>query len=294
MRAFPPLLIMVAAIAAGATMDATIKYLAQTNAVLLVTLARYAFASAISFAVWLHAGSPRITAAMWRGHMARGAIIAVCAVTFFWALTVLPLAEAVTISFIYPLIAPFVARVMLGEQVRSSAVFAAIIGFGGVLIAVSGAPASEQNQQHSLGLAAVLFSALMFSVSMVMMRARALADGPIIVGLMASLTPGVIVAAPAIAFSPPPHLADWPVFVFLGAIAALFMYLISHAYARAEAQQLAPIHYTELLWASLYGYLLFHETPRLQLFLGAALIVAACLFTFYQERRQAVKAASPA
>ena len=294
MRAFPPLLVMVAAIAAGATMDATIKYLAQTNAVLLVTLARYAFASAISFGVWIHAGSPRITAIMWRGHMVRGIIIAGCAVAFFWALTVLPLAEAVTISFIYPLIVPFVARVMLGEEVRPSAVVAALIGFGGVLIAVSGAPASEQNQQHTLGLAAVLFSALMFSVSMVMMRARALADGPIIVGLMASLTPGIIVAAPAIAFSPPPHLADWPVFVFLGGIAAVFMYLISHAYARAEAQQLAPIHYTELLWASLYGYLVFHETPRPQLFLGAALIVAACLYSFYQERRLAAKAASPA
>lgn len=294
MSAFPPLLVMVAAIAAGATMDATIKYLAQTNAVLLVTLARYAFASAISFGVWLHAGSPRITAAMWRGHILRGAIIAICAVTFFWALTVLALAEAVTISFIYPLIAPFVARVMLGEQVRPSAVVAAVIGFGGVLIAVSGAPVGEQNQQHALGLAAVLFSAFMFSVSMVMMRARALADGPIIVGLMASLTPGMIVAAPAIAFSPPPHLPDWPVFVFLGAIAAVFMYLISHAYARAEAQQLAPIHYTELLWASLYGYVLFDETPRLQLLLGATLIIAACLYTAYHERRLAAKAASPA
>jgi S-adenosylmethionine uptake transporter len=286
---------MVAAIAAGATMDATIKFLAQSNPVLLVALARYAFAAAISFVVWRNAGSPRITAEMWRGHALRGVVIAFSAVAFFWALTVLPLAEAVTMSFIYPLIAPFVARLMIGEQVRPSALVAAAIGFAGALIAAAGTPSRAANeQQHLLGLLAVFLSALLFAVSMILMRARALADGPIIVSLMASLIPGIIVAGPAIALSPAPHLADWPVFIFLGLIAALFMYLISYAYARAEAQQLAPIHYTELLWASFYGSVLFHETPRLQLYLGAALIIAACLYTAYQDRKLTVKEASPA
>jgi S-adenosylmethionine uptake transporter len=294
MRAFPPLLIMLAAIATGATMDATIKYLAQTNPVLIVALARYVFAAAISFGVWWHAGKPTITAVMWRGHALRGVIIAFSAVTFFWSLTVLPLAEAVTISFIYPLIAPFVARAIVGEHVRPSAVIAAVIGFTGVLIAALGTPSTEANDQHALGLIAVLFYALTFAVSMVLMRARALADGPIIVSLMASFIPGLIVAAPAITLSPPPHVADWPIFVFLGVIAALFMYLISHAYARAEAQQLAPIHYTELLWASVYGFVLFHETPRPQLFLGAALIIAACLYAAYQDRKLTAKAVSSA
>ena len=86
---------------------------------------------------------------------------------------------------------------------------AAAIGFVGVIIAVTGAPNAEANSQHTLGLIAVLFSALTFAVSMVLMRARALADGPIIVSFMASLIPGLIVAGPAIALSPPPHLADW-------------------------------------------------------------------------------------
>ncbi len=294
MRALSPLVVMIAAIAAGATMDATIKYLAQTNPVLLVALARYAFAAAISFGVWRHAGAPQITAVMWRGHALRGVIIAFSAVAFFWSLTVLALAEAVTISFIYPLIAPFVARAIVGEQVRPSAVIAAIVGFAGILVAVLGAPSGEVGAQHTLGLLAVFVSALTFAVSMVLMRARALADGPIIVGFMASFIPGLIVAGPAIALSPPPHLGDWPIFLFLGIIAALFMYLISHAYARAEAQQLAPIHYTELLWASFYGYVLFHEKPRPQLFLGAALIIAACLYAAYQDRKLAVRAASPA
>jgi drug/metabolite transporter (DMT)-like permease len=49
-----------------------------------------------------------------------------------------------------------------------------------------------------------------------------------------------------------------------------------------------------LLWASGYGFVLFHEAPQPQLYLGATLIIAACLYAAYQDRKLAVKAASPA
>ena len=112
-RAIPPALVLVLAIFAGASMDATIKYLQQSNHVLLVTFGRYLFGSVFSWLIWHRSGRPTITREMWRAHGLRGFVIAACAVTFFWALSVLPLAEAVTLSFIYPLLAPFVARVVL-------------------------------------------------------------------------------------------------------------------------------------------------------------------------------------
>ena len=55
----------------------------------------------------------------------------------------------------------------------------------------------------------------------------------------------------------------------------------------ARAQQLAPVHYTELIYASLIGYLIFHETVRAEIYVGAILIVAACLWAAYDERRLA-------
>lgn len=288
-RTLPPALVLTLAIMAGSTMDATIKWLAQSNNVLLVTLGRYVFGSLFSLGIWFHAGRPTITLEMWRAHGLRGIVIAGCAVTFFWALTVLPLAEAVTLSFIYPLLAPFVARLILGEPVRLTSVAAAIVGFLGVLAAMQGAPSQEESPQHALGVAAVLTSAALFSVAMVLLRARAQTDGAPIVGLMTSVIPAIIVAGPAIAFSQPPTWSDWPAFLLLGALAAVFMYLMAAAYARAEAQQLAPIHYTELIWASAIGYVIFHETPRPEIFLGAALIIGACLFAAYDERRTALK-----
>jgi S-adenosylmethionine uptake transporter len=283
--AFSPALLLIAAIAAGAAMDATIKHLAQTNSVLLVITVRYAIAVLFSLAIWARAGQPRVTGEVWRAHIARGFIIAVSSASFFWAITVLPLVEAVTLTFVYPLVVPFIAHAMLGEHMRLQSVFAAVLGFAGVALSLLGAPSLHQSPLHLYGVIAVIFSALTFAVSIVMMRARAQADGPEIVGVMSSLVPGLILAGPAIALSAPPNLADWAGFLFLGFIAAAFMYLIAHAYARAEAQKLAPLHYTELLWASFYGFVLFHETPRPQIYFGAALIIAACLFNAYDGRR---------
>jgi S-adenosylmethionine uptake transporter len=281
--------ILLAAIAFGSAMDAAIKYLCQTNNVALVTTGRYLFGALFSLIPWLHAGRPPIGRDVLLAHVPRGVMVALCGVTFFWGLTVLPLAEAVTISFIYPLMAPFIAKAMLGEHVRVSSIVAASIGFAGVLAAMIGAPSIAASPMHAYGVAAVLFSAVSYSIAMVMLRDRAKKDGPVIVGLLSSLMPGLIIGGPAIVFSAPPHWAQWWAFLLLGALAAIFMYLLSRAYAHAEAQQLAPIHYTELLWATLAGYAVFHETPRIQIFFGAALIVAACLYAAYDERRLALK-----
>ena len=124
------------------------------------------------------------------------------------------------------------------------------------------------------------------------MRERAQIDGAAIMGLLSSLMPGLFLLAPAVALAPPPHAGDWPIFLLMGLFAAGFMYFLARAYAGAEAQQLAPIHYTELIWASLIGYYLFAETPRPQIFMGAVLIVAAGVYAAYDERRlRAPKAA---
>ena len=281
----PPALVLTLAIIAGASMDATIKHLSMTNHVLLVAFGRYLFGAMFSLMIWARAGRPVITREMWRAHGARGFVIAACAVTFFWALSVLPLAEAVTLSFIYPLLAPFVAWVILKERVRPSSVICALVGFAGVIVAMQGAPSETESPQHDLGVIAVLVSAGFFSIAMVLLRERSQKDGAVIVSLMTSVVPGLILFAPTVIFATPPLLSDWWFFLQLGALAAVFMYLMAQAYARAEAQQLAPIHYTELIYASVIGFVIFHETPRVEIYAGAVLIVAACLWAAYDERR---------
>lgn len=285
MRSASPTLVLVLAMVAGAAMDATIKHLGQSNHVLLVALGRYAFGALFSLSVYLHAGRPTITTAMWRFHGLRGALIAMGGTGFFWAFTVLPLAETITYSFVGLLMIPFAAAALIGERLRPTSILAGLIGFAGVIVAMQGAPSAEQSPQHALGVAVVLGAASLFAVSMVMMRKRAAADGAPIVGLLSSLMPALIIVGPALVLAPPPLWSDWPMFLLMGVFAAIFMYLMARAYAGAEAQQLAPIHYTELIWAALMGYILFHETPRPPIYAGALLIIAAGLYAAYDERR---------
>ncbi|ANP46523.1 DMT family transporter [Candidatus Viadribacter manganicus] len=285
----PPALVLTLAIIAGASMDATIKHLLQSNHVLLVSFGRYLFGAFFSLLIWWRAGKPVITKEMWRAHGLRGFVIAICAVTFFWSLKVLPLAEAVTLSFIYPLLAPFVAFVLLKERIRVSSVICALVGFGGVILAMQGAPSEAESPMHDVGVIAAILAATFFSIAMVLLRERSQKDGPVIVSLMTSVVPGIILLAPTMVFATPPNLDNWWFFLQLGALAAVFMYLMAQAYARAEAQQLAPIHYTELIYASLIGFFLFHEVPRPEIYMGAALIIAACLWAAYDERRLSLK-----
>lgn len=273
-------------------MDAVIKHLVATNDTLVVVFGRYLSASVFAAMIWLRAGRPAITADMWRAHGARAVVIAACAVAFFWSLSALPLVEVIVISFLAPLLMPFTARAMLGERIRLRNVGAGLLGFGGVILASAGAPAEAMSQTRILGVAAVLFAAVTYAVSMTMLRARAGKDGPEIAGLLAALLPGALVCGPAIIAGHLPPVSDIPAFVALGLFATGGMYLFAKAYASAETQVLAPLEYTALIWAAAIGWFLFAEPVRPQVWLGAAVIVAACLWGAREEK--ALSAASGA
>lgn len=266
-------------------MDAVIKHLALTNSALAIALGRYVFGAIAAGAIWNAAGRPRITFEMVRAHAVRGVLIATSALCFFYALGVLELVEAITLGFLAPLLVPFAAWALLGEKPRSSSLLTVAIGFVGALVAASGAPVERQGPDHLLGVAAALTASVTYALSIAMLRGRADKDGAPVVGLMQTLMPMAIVAGPAIALSPMPPLVDLPWFFVMGILGAMGWYLLINAYARTEAQRLAPLEFTALIWASFFGFVFFQEVPRLQVYAGAALIIAACLFAAWEERR---------
>jgi S-adenosylmethionine uptake transporter len=259
-------------------MDGVIKHLVARYDALAVTFGRYIFATGFAAAIWAQAGRPVVTGEMWRAHGLRGVIISVSAVTFFWSLSVLPLAEAVAISFVAPLLIPFFARLVLGEKINPRSIAACVIGFAGVLVATLSAPQSSAHPQRALGIAAILIAAVAYALSVTLLRGRAGKDGPPIVGLLAALIPGCIIAGPALTTADLPAARDLPAFALMGAFGASGMYLLAKGYAGAQAQELAPLEYTALLWATAIGFGFFGEVPTLQVFLGAALIIGACLW----------------
>ncbi|HNR76205.1 MAG TPA: DMT family transporter [Parvularculaceae bacterium] len=282
-----------AGIAVLCAMDGVIKHLVATNDVLVVTLGRYLFGAAFAAVIWLRAGAPTLTRDMWKAHGLRGFVIAMAATSFFWCLSILPLAELIVITFVAPLLVPFMASVVLGEKVRPRSLAAGFAGFAGVIVAAWGGDNFSPDNQRLLGIGGALFSAVTYALSIALLRGRAGKDGAEVVGLLGAIVPGVIVAVPAVVTGELPPVRDLPDFLALGALAAAGIYLLARAYANAEAQVLAPLEYTALIWASLIGFLFFSEIPRPQVWLGGAIIIAACLWGAQKEKEKLLTPFAP-
>jgi S-adenosylmethionine uptake transporter len=287
-----PILVYVVGVAFFCAMDAVMKHLVAGHPVVLATVWRYAAAILFILPFWWREGRPPITREMLPINALRGATVAMSAFLFFWGLSVLPLAEAVTIAFVAPLMIPPLAALFLGERMQSGNILAGLVGFAGVLVAV-GADPTGFGAERLLGVGAILLSAFTYALTIVITRLRAAKDGPSILSLLGALFP-LLYLTPFVAWKLPmadwlPSGIDWLWVGLAGLTGAVALQFIARAYARAEAQVLAPFEYTALFWAALFGWLFFAEPVSWRTWAGAAIIIAACL---WQARRQVVPAPS--
>ena len=285
-RAASPVLIAFGGVGLLCVMDAVMKHVVGSTNAFSATFFRAVLTLALSAPLWAMAGRPALTRDVWRAHAVRGAVTTVSACAFFWALTVLPLAEAVTLSFVAPLIIPFVAWAVLGERPRGAGLIAALIGFAGVVVTTQGAPPGEDSPARTLGILVMLAAGVAWALSLVLLRGRAGRDGPAIVTMMGSLVPAVLLAPVAAGIGEWPDAATWPWLGLAALLATAGVWMLSRAYALAEAQVLAPLEFTALLWAALLGWAFFGEVPRVEVWIGAAIIIGACLYMGWDERRR--------
>ncbi len=276
-----PLIAASAGIALFAIMDGAMKQASLLAGVYTAMLARSLVGAVLMVPVWWFSpGAARRLpgAALLRMHALRGVVCAGMAVSFFWGLVRTPMAEAIAISFLAPLIALFLAAAMLGERIRWPAIAAALLGLAGVAVIVlarlseSGTPGGEA----AWGIASILLSAVLYAWNLILQRQQALVAGPVEVALFQSIFVGLTLALLAPWLAHMPAAGAWP---WIGGAALLVMVslmLLSWAWGRAEAQLLLPIEYTAFVWSALMGWLLFGEALTVPTLAGAALIIAAC------------------
>lgn len=210
-------------------------------------------------------------------HLWRSMVVSVMAVSFFWSLTVLPLAEAIGLSFIAPVIALYLAAVMLGEVIGKAAIFASVSGLLGVVIIIAGRVSGGYTTDHLWGAVAVLFSAVVFAYNLILARRQAQVAKPVEIAFFQNLFVAVTLsfAAPWLLVAMPVDKA--PMLAGAAALAILSLLLLSWAYARAEAQILIPVEYTAFVWAAAFGWLFFSEPVTAPVLLGTLLIVTGSL-----------------
>jgi len=221
----------------------------------------------------------------------RGAVLLVSYTSYYMAFPALPLAEAIALYFISPIIVTLLAGPLLGERVTIRSWGAVGAGFAGVLFIMR--PGVGLFEPATL---LSLLSAAAYAFGMTL--ARKLGDQEpsavmafyqnAVYGVGALAIAGICAAFqvtrlghPSLDFLVRPWAAptarDFLLMAACGVIAAVAMWLLTQAYRMAEANRVTVFEYTGMIWAPLWGYLFFAEVPRLTTLIGMGLIVAAGL-----------------
>ena len=197
----------------------------------------------------------------------------------FYAITHLPLADAVSISYARALFIIPLAVLFLGEVVRLRRWTATAVGFVGVIIMLR--PGGEIEPAT---LVAVLGAVLVATVT-IMIKKLSTTESPESMLFYFGAVSSVVALGPALLVWRTPTLAELSFLMAIGALGAAGQYCIIRAYRIGEATALLPFDYTRLLFAGAIGFLLFAEIPDNWTVTGAIIVVAATLYIGIREAR---------
>ncbi|WP_046866402.1 DMT family transporter [Microvirga massiliensis] len=264
-----------AGIAFLSIMDAVIKALAAYYPVLQVSFLRFASGTlaAVLLVAVMRPGFPSRETVMANG--LRSVVAMLTATSFFYALSQLPLAEVLVLSFLAPMLVAVFAGLLLKERIDRQIVLALAAGFVGTVIVVAGHGGGDGDTRSWAGVASALFSAVVYALNLVLLRQRAQRDHFVFIVLLQNVGPFLLLAPAAAAVWAPPTIAHVGWFLSLGVLGVAGHVLMAVAFARAEAARLAPLEYTALIWAALIGYVVFDEVPTFATAIGAVLIIGA-------------------
>jgi S-adenosylmethionine uptake transporter len=276
-RPFIPFMVAAAGIGTFSLMDVAMKDLALSIGTYNAVMWRNCLGALFMGLLFIGTRQKWPPAHILKIHLWRGMVASVMSISFFWSLTKLPFAEAIGLSFIAPVIALYLAAVMLGETIGREAIWASLAGLGGVVIIMAGRLSGQYTNGHLWGAAAVLFSAIVFAYNLILARKQAQVAGPIEIAFFQNLFVATTLSFAAPWFLQPIGAAHTPLIGGAAILSIISLLLLSWAYARAEAQILIPVEYTAFVWAALFGWLFFAEPVTVPVLLGTVLIVSGSL-----------------
>jgi drug/metabolite transporter (DMT)-like permease len=274
--------IMIAGIAAFAVMDAIVKWLTAAYPVPQVIALRSWFG--LPILLWLALREGGLASLYTRrpmAHVGRYLLVLLLSLSFFWALSMMKLVDAITIAFAAPIIITALSVPMLRETVGLRRWIAIGVGFCGVLIILR--PGTGVFQWAALAaLGGALFYALLMITTRSYKRTESTASLMLYPQIGISLT-GILMVS---FFWVTPTLADLVLFACAGFFGSIGVMCLTHAFRLAPAAAIAPFEYTALIWATLLGYLVWDELPDGITLLGASIIIASGLYIIYRETRK--------
>lgn len=214
--------------------------------------------------------------------------VVVTGLTAFYAFTVLPLAQTYAILFAAPLLITIFAIPILGERVGVRRGLAVLVGLVGVMVVLR--PGSEP---LTLGHAAALLSAFTGAFAAVVMRKVGREERTVVLILYPMLGNFLIMGAALPFVYEPMPLADMAGLAVIAVLALVGMHFLILAYRAAPAVVVAPMQYSQILWATAYGLILFDETLDTYTAIGAGIIIASGVYIVLREARLGVSRTTP-
>lgn len=273
-------------------MDAVAKSLSNSVSAGQVSFARFFFQSIIMLPLLYWTRGKWLTSNL-KFHVLRGALIACATLFFFRSLAFLPIADAISIFFIEPMLVTLLSVVILGESVGWRRLIAIAVGFAGALIVI-------RPSFTNVGLP-VLFpvaAALCFSFYILLTRSLSAVENPVRMQFLAGLS-GMVVTSIALTVGTASNIdaltVSWislnqlfwlGLLGILGTVGHLF---VVYAYRRAPVSILAPFQYVEIISATILGWMFFHDFPDTSTWVGILLIVGSGLFIFYREHHSGIR-----
>jgi drug/metabolite transporter (DMT)-like permease len=283
-------LLIVAAVAAFSVGEAAAKFLTASYPVLLLVWARYAIQTGV-LALWLgpQMGMRLVRTPRFKLQVIRGAVLIASSLCLFNALRALPLANAVAIVYCTPVLVVMLAVVLQKERMTRSRWAFVITGFVGMLLIVRpGTSILQSGALFALGAAAL------YAVFQIL--TRQLKDEDSRVMLFYPALCGTLVTSPLVLLLVESIAIPWKHVGMIGVMGALgtaghFLFIRAHQHAPASA--LTPFTYTQLIWSTALGWLLFGQFPDRFSLIGIAVIAGSGLLLAWHERRRALLAQIP-
>ncbi|MDO7843941.1 DMT family transporter [Sphingomonas sp. CA1-15] len=266
-------------IAVFSSMDAVMKGLALAIGAYNALLWRSLAGTLITGALFLATRARWPTRAVLRVHLVRGGVSAVMAMLFFWGLARVPMAQAIALAFVAPLIALLLAALVLKERIGRGAVLASVVALAGVAVIFLGQARAALGPEATIGSLAVLASAVCYAWNIILMRQQAMVARPVEIAFFQSAIVSILFLLAAPVFGAVPDAGHAPMLILAAALATASLMLLSWAYARGRASDLAPSEYTGFVWASLFGWIVFSENLSFYTLAGAMLIILACILS---------------
>lgn len=218
-----------------------------------------------------HSDHPRL-------QIARGAVAAGSGTIFIFAIAYVPLADAVAVSFVAPFIVTLMGALFLREKVGVRRWSAVIIGFLGTLIVIRPGTGALHPAVFLILIAAGLFATRQI-------LSRALSDEKTIttIAYTALVSGSILSLALPFVWKTPMTSQAITLFIGLATVAAIGEICIIKALELAEAVIVAPVHYSLIIWGTIYGFVIFNDLPDIWTWIGAAIIGTSGVYTIYRE-----------